>query len=462
MKRRRFLKSLEAGLVLVNPLMINAFASELERKIPVASEELPSNPEVMGYSTIQEAIYAAEDYSIVLVPDGIYTGSGNRDLDFKGKPITAKSENGPEYSIIDGEGLSNTRGFVFISGETHETAVDGITVMNIANDVGTVCVNNSSPIIKNCVFTQGWVNSGGAFYINGSSPTLVNNIIMDIHAQFYGGGIDILGGNSVNLTNNIIIYNTASNPNWGKGGGGICIEGGSAILQNNVIYGNESAGTEQNPYGGGISCLSSNIEIINSILWENKYTYWVKTGPVGQGEYRTGNTQLRLSNSSVKISYSNIQGGLADITKDEASTIEWSEGNIDVDPIFINSENRDFHLQEGSPCKGSGKDGLDMGAYPGKIVRIRNEKPIEFSLSQNYPNPFNPSTTIKYQLPEKSNVRLDIYNTTGKKVRMLVDTIQESGQYEVRFDAGNLSSGIYFYILRTQYGSQVQKMLFLK
>ncbi len=90
-----------------------------------------------------------------------------------------------------------------------------------------------------------------------------------------------------------------------------------------------------------------------------------------------------------------------------------------------------------------------------------------FELKQNYPNPFNPSTTIAYSLPKTTAVELIIYNMLGQKVRTLVHTVQAAGQYQVtwngRDDAGNpVSSGFYFYQLRTLDGLQVKKMLLLK
>ena len=94
---------------------------------------------------------------------------------------------------------------------------------------------------------------------------------------------------------------------------------------------------------------------------------------------------------------------------------------------------------------------------------ITDEVPVEFSLGQNYPNPFNPSTTINYSLKEAVSVNIDVYNTLGQKVAVLVDNkMQNTGLYSVNFDATDLSSGIYIY--RLQAGSYVEtrKMLLLK
>jgi len=73
--------------------------------------------------------------------------------------------------------------------------------------------------------------------------------------------------------------------------------------------------------------------------------------------------------------------------------------------------------------------------------------PYEFKLSQNYPNPFNPVTVITYNIPYDCNVKLRIYSTTGQLVKELVNGTKVTGTYDVRFDASNLSSGIYFYTI---------------
>ena len=86
-----------------------------------------------------------------------------------------------------------------------------------------------------------------------------------------------------------------------------------------------------------------------------------------------------------------------------------------------------------------------------------------FDLQQNYPNPFNPKTTITYQLPEFSEVELIVYDLLGKKVATLVKEKQFAGTYSVSFDAGNFTSGTYFYQLRTNTGfSQVRKLIIIK
>jgi hypothetical protein len=70
--------------------------------------------------------------------------------------------------------------------------------------------------------------------------------------------------------------------------------------------------------------------------------------------------------------------------------------------------------------------------------------PREFTMSKNYPNPFNPITTIKYALPEESFVSMRVFNTLGEEVSELVDAWQEANWYEIRWNAGNAPSGVYY------------------
>ncbi|MEG8946109.1 Ig-like domain-containing protein [Rosettibacter firmus] len=88
--------------------------------------------------------------------------------------------------------------------------------------------------------------------------------------------------------------------------------------------------------------------------------------------------------------------------------------------------------------------------------------PNSFSLSQNYPNPFNPSTVIDYQIPVQSKVDLKVYDILGREVAVLVDEIQNPGNYRVTFNASNLSSGVYYYRLKANNYSESKKMILLK
>jgi len=102
-------------------------------------------------------------------------------------------------------------------------------------------------------------------------------------------------------------------------------------------------------------------------------------------------------------------------------------------------------------------------------VNEREVLPTKFALEQNYPNPFNPTTTLRYQLPTESRVRLNIYNVLGQVAQTLVDGVESAGHKSVEWNANNLASGLYFYRLSatstsdpTKSFTQVKKMLLLK
>jgi hypothetical protein len=88
--------------------------------------------------------------------------------------------------------------------------------------------------------------------------------------------------------------------------------------------------------------------------------------------------------------------------------------------------------------------------------------PTSYNLSQNYPNPFNPTTNINFAIPVSGNVTLDVYNSLGQKIETLVNGFMNTGSYKVSFDAGNYSSGIYFYQIKSNSFSQTRKMLLVK
>ncbi len=99
---------------------------------------------------------------------------------------------------------------------------------------------------------------------------------------------------------------------------------------------------------------------------------------------------------------------------------------------------------------------------PDDINETGDLLPSDFALMQNYPNPFNAATTIKYNLPFASEVKLDIFDISGRKVRELVNEYQEAGFHQIKWDAENAPSGIYFYRLKAGEKTSSSKMLLIK
>ncbi len=88
--------------------------------------------------------------------------------------------------------------------------------------------------------------------------------------------------------------------------------------------------------------------------------------------------------------------------------------------------------------------------------------PVEYLLSQNYPNPFNPTTVIEYQLPEVTEVSIEIYNIVGQRVKELLLGQKEAGYHKVEFNGAGLPSGIYLYKITAGNFSESKKMILLK
>jgi len=98
----------------------------------------------------------------------------------------------------------------------------------------------------------------------------------------------------------------------------------------------------------------------------------------------------------------------------------------------------------------SGNTGLILKTTSGGLTGLNNnadQNPVAFQLYQNYPNPFNPVTVIRYSLSENSFTTLKVSDALGREIVTLVNETQNTGTYESDFDAGSLSSGIYFYSL---------------
>ena len=165
-------------------------------------------------------------------------------------------------------------------------------------------------------------------------------------------------------------------------------------------------------------------------------------------------------------------------------SINWLEGNVDVDPLFIDPKNGNLQLQNGSPCIDAGiplfiwkGDTLinvnptqyigsapDMGAYEhGNPSGIEMEiTSHSFSLSQNFPNPFNPSTKINWQMPARSQVTLKVYDVLGNEIASLVNEEKEAGYHSIDFNASDFPSGVYFYKLTAGNFISIRKMLLLR
>lgn len=154
------------------------------------------------------------------------------------------------------------------------------------------------------------------------------------------------------------------------------------------------------------------------------------------------------------------------IERKESNKAAWSElnfvkGNNTTTEISKYSY-KDKNLQYGHYSYRIKQIDLDGKSTYSKAIEIDIKAPDQYQLMQNYPNPFNPSTTIKFALPEKANVKLIVYNNIGQQVAELVNSSMEPGYHQVQFDASKLASGMYIYRLEAGKFSDTKKMTIIK
>lgn len=310
--------------------------------------------------TIQAGIDAAVDGDVVSVCAGTYSGPGNRDIDFGGKAIAVRSSDGPAATVIDCQQLG--RGFIFQSGETDTSVVDGFTITNgrglaVVPSGGAILCVESVPTIRHCVLEANrcTLEGGGLHSELGDGLRVIGCIIRNNNAQV-GGGVSVMEG-SAELVNCEVTGNTAL-----LSGGGIYGFGADVTCVNCTISGNTISLGE---YGSAIYALSGSISLSSSIVWDNPL-------PFGRG------TPISSVGATFTAAYCDIQGSQQGITAG-SGLLNWLDGNIDMDPMFEapgkapsgglfgptgdQVTSGDYRLRPGSPCIDAG----DNSALPPDI-----------------------------------------------------------------------------------------------
>ena len=168
------------------------------------------------------------------------------------------------------------------------------------------------------------------------------------------------------------------------------------------------------------------------------------------------------------VRWINSSGGFHNVVADDgsytsgaASTSQWV-----YDHIFTTTGDSPYFCSVHGGTGGTGMSGI-VHVTSATIIPENNSEVRFFELKQNYPNPFNPSTNIRYNLSESDFVTLSVYNATGQKVRTLVNSNQSAGSHTIKWDSRNdngklVSSGIYYYILKTRIDKVLSRKMILQ
>jgi hypothetical protein len=335
---------------------ITLYVDDDAQNDPLVGDPSVSDPNEDGsinhpFDAIQEAINAAWNGDTVIVLGGIYYGTGNRDIDFYGKAITVRSENGTENCIIDCQGTVSEqhRAFNFHNGEGANSVLQGLTITNGYEDTwgGGINCSGSSPTISNCIFTANVAGIvGGGIRNHLSSPTVTNCL-------FYGNIAFQAGGIFNDFGSAPVVYNCKFVQNYASYGGATShslssptlsnclfqdnsatVEGGAmAGATNNTLITNCTFVSNSAPRGGGIIVYANNPSVTNCVFWGNSDDGGIDAS-----------AQIHVVGGNPLVTYSMVQGG-------------WNgEGNIDSNPLFLDSGSYDYHLSPKSPCINAGNN----------------------------------------------------------------------------------------------------------
>ncbi len=298
-------------------LMVNNTALAETRLVP------------LEYSTIQLAIDDCVNGDIVLVAPGTYTGEGNRDIDFKGKAITVRSQDTDdpsvvELTVIDCEGSLGIphRGFVFHSGEDSNARIEGLVITNGHSDAGSgiLCID-SSPVISKCIIrgntaVQGHGDprrdeyrvsplgaGGGILAMNGTGLIVEECVFTENHA-LHGGGLYLTEALDFRVTHCVIDGNRAD----GRGGGVYCgsyqVNAGS--LSKCQINSNQAS------EGGGLCCGGVRLAISHCIISSNWASLELTNIPSmrsGCGGILSEQSPIHVENCTIVGNHANASGG---------------------------------------------------------------------------------------------------------------------------------------------------------
>ena len=208
-------------------------------------------------ATFQAAIDATSAGDEVVVADGVYSGIGNRNISYHGRPITVRSANGPQQCVIDCGGLG--RAFILVDGETLDSVIQGFTIRNgSAIHGGGVLIRASSATIVDCILRSNAAGVGAAIEIQDGDLRLDRCLIIDNIASGGIGGVFGWGPGTMTVTNCIFIADSSP-------GIGAMACGMTELRVFNTAFIDNDGGF----YGGGVVSIAPTT-LVNCVLSRNR------------------------------------------------------------------------------------------------------------------------------------------------------------------------------------------------
>jgi hypothetical protein len=299
---------------------------------PVSARTWYINPEGTGDApTIQAGIDSAAAGDEVALADGVYTGTGNRDIDCHGKALKVMSENGePGLCIIDCDGSESQphRGFYFHSYEDSECVVQSLTIQGgyakgegLLSGGGGVLAIRSSPCISNCIFRWNTAEGHGGGIVGHESDIMVESCLFMENSGYGGGGISLVFEGSPQIRRCVFWANSGAFQ-----GGAVACGWCSPVLTGCTMYANLVDAIYLRPAG------SPTIERT------------VIVGSPGRAVYCMEGSGVPV------IACSDIYGNSGGDWIDCIAGMGTINGNLAADPRFCDPEDGNFWLDESSPC----------------------------------------------------------------------------------------------------------------
>ncbi len=363
-------------------------------------------------------------------------------------------------AVWDGSSWSSLNGGV---GDKDIAGIGKITAMHIAN--GNIFVGGSfneagNTTVRNAAVWNGtnWDSVGGGVF-----PAAVDAITHIGNYIYFGGGFSSAGNQSVVQVNMIAKWDGSS---WSDVGGGVS-------QGNNQTWVHALAVTSNGDLiVGGEFTMAGSVPANNIARWDGANWYPLGNGIDGivYSIYCNGN-DIYAGGTFYQAGNDSIQG----IAKWDGSNWQPLGSGIPIEQSFstitkvLDIIGTTDGIYAGGQLKHAGKNySNEIALWSDFVLNVNDEQnkniklPDSFSLSQNYPNPFNPSTNIGFRISEFGFVTLKVYNILGKEITTLVSTELSPGSYNVKWNASNYPSGIYFYKITADKYSQTRKMILLK